>query len=217
MKQKVIELIEKHRIIAILRGIHKEDLLPLSEALYQGGIRLLEVTYSNHSLQSDEDTADLIKLLSENMKNKLEIGAGTVLTEKQVRFTHDAGGSFIISPNTDGTVIKETLRLGMVSIPGALTPTEVVAAHNYGADLVKLFPVTSLGTEYIKAIRSPLANIKLLAVGGVDLNNINEYLRAGACGVGIGACIADKGMIRQKNWEGIAKLARAFTERVENE
>ncbi len=110
-------------------------------------------------------------------------------------------------------VIK-TRELDMVSIPGALTPTEILKAHNYGADFVKLFPVTAMGSEYVKAIKAPLSHIDFLAVGGIDEKNISEYLKAGVCGFGIGSNIADKNLIASKNYSGLTKLAEKYTREI---
>lgn len=216
MKGKVIEEISRCKIIAILRGIPKDKLIPVAQALYDGGIRVLEITYSANGRVLDEETAENIRMLSEQFEGKLYIGAGTVLTTKQVKLTKEAGGLFIISPNTDKEVIEETVRCGLVSIPGALTPSEVTYAHKCGADFVKLFPVTSLGAEYVKAIRAPLSHIKLLAVGGINQYNMKEYLSAGVCGFGIGSNITDKEMIAANDWEGIVKLAKEYIEALEN-
>ena len=125
--------------------------------------------------------------------------------------TKEAGGGFIISPNTKERVIKRTAELDMVSIPGAFSPSEIEAAHEFGADFVKLFPVTNLGTEYVKAVKAPLSHIDLLAVGGIDLDNIPLYKQAGVCGFGIGSNITDKSMIANEDWQGIAELAGRYS------
>ena len=216
MKGKVIEEISNDKIIAILRGSPKEKLIPVAQALYDGGIRVLEITYSANGSVSDEETAENIKLLSEHFEDKMYIGAGTVLTPKQVKLTKANGGLFVISPNTDKEVIEETISCGLVSIPGALTPSEVTYAHKCGADFVKLVPVTSLGAEYVKAIRAPLSHIKLLAVGGINKDNMKEYLLAGVCGFGIGSNITDKKMIAAGDWDGIMKLAKEYVEAAKN-
>ena len=142
------------------------------------------------------------------------IGAGTVLTADQVRLTRAAGGSFIILPDVNEEVIRETYRLGMVSMPGALTPTEIAAADEYGADFVKLFPISNLGAGYVKAVKAPLSNVKLLAVGGIDENNMQEYLDVGVCGFGIGSNLTDKKMIEAEDWDGITRLAEKFVKAV---
>ena len=168
MREQVIQAVEKEKIIVIVRGVESEKLIPLAEAMYQGGIRLLEITYSANGKVSDEQTAANIAMLAKHFEGKMFIGAGTVLTEKQVELTYQAGGKFIISPDTCPAVIEKTRALNMVSMPGALTPTEMQIAHRSGADFVKMFPITSLGTSYIKAVKAPLSHLKLLAVGGVD-------------------------------------------------
>ena len=212
MKNNVIEAIKQNKIIAIIRGVESDKLIPLAEAMYDGGIRLMEVTYSADGKISDEETAQNIKSLAEHFEGKMYIGAGTVLTKAQVELTKNAGGQFIISPDTNKDVIEETTNLGMVSIPGALTPTEIQSAHRYGADFVKLFPITQLGVDYVKAVKAPLSHIKLLAVGGINLDNMESYLKAGISGFGIGTNIADKALIQSNDFAKIAELAKKYTE-----
>ena len=216
MKNEVIKAIEKEKIVAILRGIPSEKLLDTVQALYDGGIRLLEVTYSADGRVSDEETAENIARVVKEFEGKMFIGAGTVLTKKQVRLTEKSGGSFIISPDVNADVIKETVKCGLVSIPGALTPSEITAAHRFGADFVKLFPITNLGVSYVKALTAPLTHIKLLAVGGVKEDNIPEYLNAGVYGFGVSSNITDKKMIAEGNWAGITALAKKYTEVIAN-
>lgn len=212
MKQEVINAIEQYKIIAILRGIPEDKLIPTVQALYDGGIRLVEITYCADGKISDEKTADAIRRLAEHFQDKLFVGAGTVLTPKQVLLTAKSGGRFIISPDTNKTVIEETNAQDLVSIPGALTPTEILTAKHYGADYVKLFPATSLGCEYIKAITAPLNHIKLLAVGGIDTDNIRDYIKAGVIGFGIGSNIADKKLIEKGDYAALTALARKYTQ-----
>lgn len=213
--EAIINQIIENKLVVIVRNVEKEKLIPLAEAMYKGGIRLLEVTYSANGSVSDEQTAENISLLAERFKDRMFIGAGTVLTEKQVELTFKAGGKFIISPDTCEEVIKKTKELKMVSIPGALTPTEIQQAHKAGADFVKLFPITSLGTSYVKAVKAPLSHIKFLAVGGIDETNMQEYLKAGVCGFGVGSNITNKKMIEQNDWEGITDLAKKFVENLQ--
>lgn len=215
-REEVIASIEANKLITILRGVPGEKLLAVAEAMYEGGIRLLEITYSADGKVPDIEVAGNIAKLAEHFAGRMLIGAGTVLTVEQVRLTKEAGGAFIISPNTDARVIKETNACGMISIPGALTPTEICQAHQYGADFVKLFPVSNMGSEYVKAVKAPLSHVKLLAVGGVDENNMSTYLKAGACGFGIGSNIADKKRIAEDDFAGITVLARRFVTVVNN-
>ena len=214
MREQTINAIEKEKLIVIVRGVERERLIPLAEAMYAGGIRLLELTYDASGKKSDEETAADICLLSEHFGKRMLIGAGTVLSEKQAELTKKAGGKFIISPNTDKAVIAKTRALEMVSIPGALTPTEVQTAHLAGADFVKLFPLDAMGADYLKAISAPLSHIRFLAVGGINLNNIATYKKAGAKGFGIGSNIVKKDWIREGRFEEISTLARAYVDAV---
>ncbi|MBR4949656.1 MAG: bifunctional 4-hydroxy-2-oxoglutarate aldolase/2-dehydro-3-deoxy-phosphogluconate aldolase, partial [Clostridia bacterium] len=121
---------------------------------------------------------------------------------------------FIISPDTCESVIKKTVELGLVSIPGALTPTEVETAHRYGADFVKVFPVNFMGPSYIKALKAPLSHIRLLAVGGIDENNMKDYMSAGACGFGVATGIVNKTAIADGDFDAVTRLALKYTERL---
>ncbi len=212
MRNDVIEAVEKNKLIVIVRGVRSEQLIPLAEAMYAGGVRLLEITYSANGSTTDEETAENISMLSKHFDGRMFIGAGTVLTEGQVALTAKAGGKFIISPDTNPDVIRKSREMGLVSMPGALTPTEIMTAHRAGADFVKLFPVTSLGADYVKAVRAPLSQVKLLAVGGVDLSNMAEYLSAGVSGFGLGSNIVDKKLLAAGDYTSITALAKKYVE-----
>lgn len=212
--QKIISEIEQNKIIVIVRGVPKDKLIPLVEAMYLGGIRFVECTYDASGKISDEETASYISMLSEYFAGKVTIGAGTVITEKQVELTKKAGGKFIISPDTNIEVIKKTKELGLVSIPGAITPTEVLEAHRAGADFVKLFPIDMYGPKYIKILKAPISNVKVLAVNGITAENMCEYIEAGASGVGIGSGVVNKELISKGQFSEITKLAEKYTSRL---
>ena len=212
--EKIKELIRNERLIVIVRGVKSEQLIPLAEAMYEGGVRLLEVTYSANGKVPDEETAKNIGALVEHFGDRMQIGAGTVLTEKQVALTAAVGGKYVISPNANPAVIAATRKAGLVSIPAAYTPTEIEAAYECGADFVKLFPVTSLGPSYVKAVRGPLNHIPLLAVGGVDLSNLADYAKAGVSGFGIGGNIVDKKMLEAGDYAAITDLAKRYVSTV---
>ena len=214
MRNQLIETILREKLIVIIRGVEKNKLIPLAEALYAGGIRLMEVTYSADGTVSDEETAAQIAMLSSHMQGRMTVGAGTVLTEEQVQRTADAGGHFIISPDTFPDVIRKTRECGMVSIPGAMTPTEIQNAVRAGADFIKLFPASTFGTDYIKAITAPLSHVKLLAVGGITLDNIGMYRSVGIRGFGIGASIVKKSLIDSGNFEAVTALAKQYRDAV---
>ena len=131
------------------------------------------------------------------------VGAGTVTNTHLVDLTHAHGGQYIISPDTNVSVIKKTKELGMISMPGAMTPSEVITAHNAGADIVKLFPASDLGPRYLKAVRAPLNHIKIMAVGGINQKNMPDFLAAGACGFGVGG-----GTLPTANGSKVANLKK---------
>lgn len=214
MREQIIKLIEEHKIIAIVRGVERENLIPLAKALYDAGIRFLELTYSADGKVSDEEMADRVKMLVDEFDGKMYFGSGTVLSEKQVELTKKAGGTFIISPDTYENVIRKTRKLEMVSIPGAFTPSEIQAAHRYGADFVKMFPMSNMGVSYLKAVKAPLSHIKLLVVGGVTLDNIGEFLDGGAAGFGIGTNFVDKKLIAEGRFDKITENAVKYVEAV---
>lgn len=211
MKNQVINRILEEKIVVIVRGIANDKIIPLAEAMYEGGIRALEITYNASNMDENAEVAGNIKKLVDHFGDRMIIGAGTVLTTKQVELTKAAGGTFIISPNAKEEIIRKTCELGMVSIPGALTPTECVDAYDAGADFVKLFPITNLGSGYVKAMKAPLSHIRFLGVGGIDENNMEEYLKAGVCGFGIGSNIVNKKLIEAGDFEAITELARLYT------
>lgn len=208
MAERVQRSIIENKIIAICRGIYGEDLLNLAKALYRGGIRLMEVTFDQNDPEHIQKTTEAIRLLKLNCAG-MEVGAGTVINEKQLRATAEAGGTFIVSPNTDVSIIRETKTLGLVSVPGSMTPTEVTAAYSAGADFVKLFPCSCLGPAYVKAIRAPLNHIPLVATGGIDAGNLEQYLTLGMAGAGIGGKLCDKNLIENAKFDVIEANARA--------
>lgn len=215
VREEIQGTVMRDGLIVIVRGVPSESLLPLAEALYHAGVHLMEVTYAADRSVPWERTAQDIRRLQEATAGRMYIGAGTVLLTEQVEMTAQAGGRFIISPDTRPEVIARTRALGLVSIPGALTPTEAQTAHLAGADFVKLFPVTDLGPGYLKNLCAPLSHIRFLAVGGVSPEDIPAYRKAGAAGFGVGGSIVNKDRIAAGDWEGITALARAFTSRLQ--
>lgn len=206
----MIQALQQHRMIAILRGIPLSQVVPTAKALYQGGVRMLEITFDQKNPKRCLETAQAILQVRDELQGNMLIGAGTVLTEEEAESAHRAGASFILSPNTDLAVITRTKELGMDSIPGAFTPSELVEAHRYGADVVKLFPAGDLGLGYIKAITAPLSHIPLLAVGGVSLENIGQFLTV-AAGVGIGSNLADPKLAMAGEYEALTVRALEYT------
>lgn len=210
MKQ-INQFLTDHKIIAIVRGIHT-GLPRLAQALYDGGIRAMEFTFDPARPESWAATATDIQTIGASMAGKMAIGAGTVTGTELVRIAFEAGARFIISPDTNAGVICATKELGMASIPGAMTPTEIETAYLAGADFVKVFPAGVLGPAYIKAIRGPLGHIPLMAVGGVSEKNISAFLEAGCVGAGIGGNLVNREWVAEGRWDAITAVAKQLCE-----
>lgn len=210
MREKIIQKVLDKKIVAIVRGVYGEDALNLAKALYAGGIELLEVTFDQSKPEALNQTSDTIRCLVNELGDKMAFGAGTVTSLEMLELAKNAGAQFIVSPDTNEEVIKATVAAGMVSMPGAMTPTEIVTAHRYGADFVKVFPTSNLGASYIKAIRGPINHIRLLAVGGVNEKNIGEFLKAGVSGAGVGGNLVNKEWIKNGEFDKITALAEEF-------
>jgi 2-dehydro-3-deoxyphosphogluconate aldolase/(4S)-4-hydroxy-2-oxoglutarate aldolase len=172
------------KIIAIIRGANPKDVLQIAKALSKGGVKALEVTINSPKALS------VIEEVADQIGPDVLVGAGTVLDAETARAAITAGAKFIISPTVDAETIKMTKRYGIVSIPGAYTPTEIVSAYANGGDIIKVFPA-SAGVQFIKDIRGPLAHIPLMPAGGVNLENIEEFQKAGAVAFGIGSALVD--------------------------
>ena len=214
MRDKIIAEILRGKLIAIVRGMAEEQIVPIAEAIRAGGIAMLEVTFNQADPGSFAATARAIGAIRKSFGGAGYAGAGTVLTIQQLEMAAEAGAQYIISPDANPEIIKKTRELGLVSIPGAMTPSECVAAHNAGADFVKLFPLGNLGAGYLKAIRAPLSHIKFLGVGGISEKNAAEYLAAGAVGFGVGGNLVNKEWINAGRFDLITELAAKYVDAV---
>ncbi|MEO8174754.1 MAG: bifunctional 4-hydroxy-2-oxoglutarate aldolase/2-dehydro-3-deoxy-phosphogluconate aldolase [Sediminibacterium sp.] len=192
------------KIVAIIRGADPKDVLGIAQALYNGGVTILEVTMNS------TDPLQCITIIKEFMGNKMSVGAGSVLTKQMAKASIEAGAQFIISPSLDIDTIKTTKDLGAISIPGAFTPTEIVSAFVNGADIVKVFPA-SIGVQYFADLRGPLPHIPLMPTGGINLTNIQSFQKAGAVAFGIGSALVNtKQEITDDSLLQLTKLAEKF-------
>lgn len=216
MRENTIQLVEKEKIIAIVRGVGPDQCKKVADALYEGGIRLMEITFDQKNPASFQATADAISAIGKAYEGRMLVGAGTVTTPELVELAAAAGAKYIISPDVNVDVIRRTRELGLVSMPGAMTPSEVMTAHGAGADFVKLFPAGNLGIPYVKAIRAPISHVKLLAVGGVNEDNVADFLHAGMVGAGVGGNLANKKWIEAGAFDKITETARKLLAAVQN-
>lgn len=215
MKETILEATKRYRITAILRGLRPEQLEPTARALYDGGIRLLEITFNQKSPARLEQTPEAIRLVKQALPEDLRVGAGTVMSPEEVLAAKQAGAEFILAPNVNRDVIRAAVEAGLCAIPGAMTPTEIADAYAAGAQLVKLFPAGNLGLGYCKAVMAPLNHIPMIAVGGVDQHNLPDFLRAGFLGAGVGSCLTPHSLLEKEDYPGLTALAREFVKAAE--
>ncbi len=201
-----LEQIKQHKLVCILRGIPAELAIDTAAALYQGGVRILEVTFNT------EGAADIIYKLRQQFDGKLLIGAGTVLDCDTAKTAIASGAEFLLSPILDSSMIAECNRSSKLAIPGVFSPTEMVTAVRLGAPIVKLFPAATLGADYIKQILAPLDNLSIMAVGGITAANARDYINAGACSVGAGSSLLNMTHVHERKFDKISETAKKFTE-----
>ncbi|CAM3513294.1 bifunctional 4-hydroxy-2-oxoglutarate aldolase/2-dehydro-3-deoxy-phosphogluconate aldolase [Marinicrinis lubricantis] len=199
--------LDRERIIVIARGVHPERILHTAEALLEGGIHTLEVTLNS------EDALRSIRMLSKTFQGQMHIGAGTVLDHDDFLHAVEAGAEFIVTPNVDEEVIHAAVKEDLPIFPGAATPTEIVKSWKAGATAVKLFP--NFGCSYIKELQGPFSHIPLIALGGVDAENIADYLRHRVFAVGIGGYLIDLAAIEKGQYQVIKERAQRLIEIVE--
>lgn len=211
---EALEIVNQSKLVAILRGVPMERIPGVVEALIDGGVRVLEFTFDHNDLDDMERNVEKIRYAVEHYGDKVLIGCGTALCVEEVEATYEAGGSLVVTPSVDVHVIKRAHDLGMVSMPGALSATEVVTAWKAGADIVKLFPAGELGIGYIKALRGPLGFIPMSAVGGVKPGNVKEFLDAGVCGFGVGGQLVLPKAVEEGDYDAIKQRAIEFTQAI---
>lgn len=211
MAQSVLERIYEEKIIAIVRGIPSGKIAALAQALAEGGVSCIEVTFDQ---TNPEETLTSLRTIKSELGDRICLGAGTVMTVEQVEQAAQAGAEYMISPNVDEAVIRATKALGKVSIPGAMTPTETAFAYQCGADIVKLFPAGLLGPTYIKAVKAPLKHIPVSAVGNITIENCADFIQAGAVGVGVGGNLVSALLVNEGCFSQITATARAYREKL---
>ncbi len=208
-RTEITERLERSGLIAIVRLRQKGPLPQVAEALVEGGINTIEFTLNTPDAYNGIE--DAAKAVGEHGL----IGAGTVLNAGQATRAIESGAEFIISPDTNREVVLTTIRLEKVPIPGAFTPTEIVSATRLGVELIKLFPANMLGPDYVKAVRGPMSDVKLIPTGGVRLENMAAYWAAGASALALGNSLVNDGLVEDKNFHAITDNARRYREAFE--
>lgn len=208
-RQSTIEKIKSVRIIPVIRAGSPEQALRIAQAVYQGGISIIEIT------MTVPDAVTAIDRVHQEFGDTITLGAGTVLIQKQAVAAIQAGAEFIVSPNLVNGLTAYLHQQDRVAIPGTLTPTEIIRAWQEGADFIKVFPCGNLGgPKYIKALRGPFPDIPFMPTGGVNLNTIADYFRAGAVAVGVGTDLVDSIAVKDQQFELITENAKKFVEAI---
>lgn len=202
--QRVLDL----GIVAIIRAPSGDQLVQVAEALYAGGIDVIEITFTVPR------AIEVLAEVSRKLGHKVLLGAGTVLDSETARAAMLAGAEFIVTPAVRPTVIEICNRYDKVVMSGAFTPTEVLHAWECGSDVVKVFPAEIGGTTHLKALAGPFPQIRLLPTGGVNLNTLGDFVKAGACAVGLGSSLVTKEHLANQDFAGIQKLAEAYVAKV---
>jgi 2-dehydro-3-deoxyphosphogluconate aldolase/(4S)-4-hydroxy-2-oxoglutarate aldolase len=204
-KREVFNRMVSEGLIPVIRVSSAQEAVDVADAIKEGGVSLIEIT------MSVPDAIDTIKELTHKYKDKIIMGAGTILDPETARAALLAGAQFIVTPTLNLDVIQLAHRYSAVVVPGAMTPTEILTAWNAGADMVKVFPAAQLGgPEYIKAIRGPLPQILLVPTGGVNLQNAGAFIKAGAAALGVGGELVDKKAIKEKRFDVITENTRTY-------
>lgn len=204
----------ERKVIVVCRGIAEEEIVNVATALYDGGIRFMEVPFNQDDPSTFASTVRQIKAVKEALDDKMHVGAGTVITMEQFELARKAGAEIIVSPTMEEDVIAATKEAGLISMPGCTTPSEMTKAYKLGADLIKLFPASMVNLKVIKEIRVPLNHLPLVCFGGVSAENIEEVLTTGVVGVGMASSILDKQALKDKDYAKITTLAKAVTKQI---
>lgn len=198
-------------VVAVIRGADADTVVDIARAVHAGGVTAVEVT---------ADTPGVMDLIAEVTAALAEedviVGAGTILDGETARSAILAGAEFVVSPSVSTDAIEVCNRYGVPVAPGAATPTEVVTAYEAGADIVKVFPASSLGVGYVKSLTGPLGHIPLLPTGGVDAENAGDFIDAGAAAVGVGSALVDDELVATEDFAEITTRAEALVEAVTN-
>lgn len=208
MADQTAQIIQQTGLVAIIRVKNADNLLAAADALREGGVCAIEVTITTPG------ALDIVAKAVEHFGPDVCFGAGTILDPETARAAILAGAKFLVCPTLNVRTIRMCRRYAIPIYPGAYTPTEILTAWEAGADMIKVFPADAGGPKYIKAVKAPLHQVKLMAVGGVDLNTTADFFRAGAEAVGVGSGLLNQKLLDQKDFKTITERARRYCEEV---
>ncbi len=202
MREQIINQIIENGAIAVIRLPEPHKMIHVAEALYEGGVKSIEITMST------PNAIEVLGNASQKLGDKILFGVGTVLNAETARAAIDNGAKYVVSPVFKQEILDEAHRQNIPVMPGAFSPTEILTAFEAGADIVKVFPADILGMAYFKAVLAPLPHLKLMPTGGVNLTNAGEWLKSGACAVGVGSALVDNTAIKNEEYAQLTANAK---------
>lgn len=205
-KQDVLDKVKELGLLAVIRGPSPELTVSMVDALIEGGVMGIEITYTTPNAE------DVVRTLSRKYGDKILLGMGTLTKRDQVFSAKEAGANFLVSPMCEAALVTEMASSGLLTMAGALTPTEVFKSYNLGSDIVKVFPGSLGGPAYIKSLKGPFPNIPLMPTGGVSASNVAAWFKAGVVAVGAGSQLCPPALARDRKFTEITKNAAAFVE-----
>lgn len=203
-RAEIVQRIINDGVVAVIRMADSRRLVNVARAIQKGGISLLEITMTT------PNALKVIEQATDELGQDVLVGVGSVLDAETARLAIYAGARYVVSPILKREVVETAHRYNLPVMPGAFTPTEVLTAHEYGADIVKVFPADVTGMAFFKAVKAPMPHVNLMPTGGVSLTNAGDWLKAGACAVGVGSALLDKTAIDEENYDKLTENARTL-------
>lgn len=207
-RSEIVQRMKSEGVVAVIRMDDSEKLVNVAKAVHQGGISFVEITMTTPNALS------VIEKTAKELNGDVLVGVGSVLDAETARLAISAGARYVVSPVLKREIIELTHRYDFPAIPGAFSPTEVLTAHEYGADIVKIFPADIVGMGYFKAIKAPMPQLNLMPTGGVTLTNAGDWIKAGACAVGVGSALLNKRAIAAGDYDVLTQNAKILRESI---
>ncbi|UCH66297.1 MAG: bifunctional 4-hydroxy-2-oxoglutarate aldolase/2-dehydro-3-deoxy-phosphogluconate aldolase [Ignavibacterium sp.] len=201
-RTEIVKEISNNGVVAVVRTKHPDKLLRIAEAICEGGVKFIEIT------MTVPNTLNMIEEVSRLVNHEIYIGVGSVLDPGTAQKAIDAGAKFVVSPIFNKNIIETAHNNNVPAMPGTFTPTEILTAHKSGSDIIKVFPADVLGMNFFKAVKAPMPDLRLMPTGGVNLDNAGEWIRAGACAVGVGTALLDVKAIEENDFKKLTENAR---------
>jgi 2-dehydro-3-deoxyphosphogluconate aldolase/(4S)-4-hydroxy-2-oxoglutarate aldolase len=207
-RTQIVKKIITDKIVAVVRLSEDKDVMQIIDAIYKGGITSIEITMTT------PNAIKIIEMLNNEYENKLLVGVGSVINVKMAEEAISAGAKYVVSPVYNSSIIEISHKKDIPAMPGCFTPTEIYQAYETGADIIKVFPANITGMKFFKAVKAPLPFLKLMPTGGVSLTNANEWIKAGACAVGVGSALLEKEVLADKRYDKLTDNAKTLIKNI---